>query len=109
MAPDRDPPLTGQVNRKLTQPLSYAVSAVLIIAASLLVTALGSVLSTSNFSFMGLGSGAACATVPLSGLAQPGSTSTLAHMRPGTFAGAAGQPLLCANRPATGQGRLAMW
>jgi len=103
MAPDLDPPSTGQVNRKLTQPLSYAVSAVLIIAVSLLVTALGSVLSTSNFSFMGLGSGAACATVPLSGLAQPGTTSTLAHMRPGTFAGAAGQLLLCANRPGIGQ------
>ena len=103
MRPDLDIVSAADANRKLTQPLGGVVSVILRLFAGLLLVGLILVPWDHGVSLFGLGSGSACANVPLNGLTQIGSGSVLAHMRPETFASAGGQVWLCANNPTIGQ------
>jgi hypothetical protein len=57
----------------------------------------------NHISLGGYGSGPACATVPLNGLAESGGGPVLAHMRTGGSASTGGQVMVCANQPTLSQ------
>jgi hypothetical protein len=102
MGPDLDAVSARNANRKLTQPLGGAVSAILmLIVGSTAVLLL--VFPWNHVTVFGFGPGPACANVPLNGLTETGGGSVLAHMRPETFASTGGRLMVCANRPTIGQ------
>jgi hypothetical protein len=107
MRHDLDAVSAGDANRKLTEPLGCAVSAILAFAVGLAVAVLVLAPMNSHVSLFGFGSDSACANVPLNGLTETGSGSVLAHMRPETFASTGRQVYLCVNKPTIGQRTLA--
>src|SRR5260370_40389112 len=99
---DLDAVSAENANRKLTQPLGGAVSAILTFIVTLVVVVL--ILSPWNpATFFGYGPGAACANVPLNGRYETGGGSVLAHMRPQTYSSSGAQLMVCANKPTLGQ------
>lgn len=93
-----------RANWKLSEPLGGAVSFILMFIVVLIAAVLlTSPWSESTVDFYGFSAGPACASVPLNGLSETGSGSTIANLRPQTSAATTGQVSLCASQPTFGQ------
>lgn len=102
MRPDLDAVSAGDANRKVTQPLGGAVSALLSFAAVIAVMGLVLAPWNHNVSLYGFGSRSACAGVPLNGIAVAAGPA-LPNVRPEAYATLGPQLIVCANHPTTGQ------
>jgi hypothetical protein len=103
MQPDLDTAQDQYADPKLTQPLSWAVRLIMILAA-LLVAFVLFVAIFGKIELGGLGSGPACSPVHLAGIAVTGPAA--ARLRPGATA-SGGTVTLCASHPTAGQRLLA--